>query len=69
MPMSDLPTRDEILLLARNAGLDLPPPYQDQLVAAYADVQRMIGNVPRHRTHADEPAHVFDPTAFLPGKA
>ena len=67
--MPDTPTRDEILLLARNAGLDLPPQYQDQLVAAYADVRRMIGNVPHRRSHADEPAHIFDPTAFLPGKA
>jgi hypothetical protein len=67
--MPDAVNRDEILLLARNAGLDLPAAYADQLVAAYADVSRMVANLPRRQGHADEPAHVFNPTAFLPGKA
>ena len=67
--MSDRLSREEILVLARHAGLDLPPAYLDQLVAAHADVQRMIANVPRGPSHADEPAHVFNPTTFLPGKA
>lgn len=67
--MPDTASRDEIAVLARNAGLDLPPAYFDQLVAAYADVRRMVANVPRGGGRADEPAHVFDPTAFLPGKA
>jgi hypothetical protein len=62
-------SRDEILALASHAGLDLPPAYQDQLVAAYADVARMIRSIPRTRPHADEPAHVFNPLSFLPGKA
>jgi hypothetical protein len=67
--MADTPTREEIALLARNAGLDLPPAYFDQLVAAYADVRRMVANLPHSRPRGDEPAHVFNPTAFLPGKA
>ena len=67
--MTDSPSRDDIAVLARYAGLDLPPAYFDQLVAAYADVRRMIANLPCEQSRADEPAHVFDPTAFLPGKA
>lgn len=67
--MPDSATRDEILLLARNAGLDLPAAYADQLVAAHGDVSRMVANLPRHQGRADEPAQVFNPAAFLPGKA
>ena len=67
--MPDTPTREDIAVLARNAGLDLPPAYFEQLVAAYADVRRMIANLPGGQARADEPAHVFSPTALLPGKA
>ena len=30
--MSDIPTQDEIVLLARQAGLDLPPEYLPELI-------------------------------------
>jgi hypothetical protein len=67
-PSGDEPTRDEILLLAKHAGLDLPPAYFDQLVEAYGHVRRMVARLPRDRPKGDEPAHVFTPTKFLPPK-
>jgi hypothetical protein len=67
--MPDATTRETIAILARNAGLDLPEVYLDQLVAAYADVRRMVANIPYGQARGDEPAQVFNPTAYLPGKA
>ncbi len=65
MPQAAL-SRDEILLLARQAGLDLPDAYVDELVDAYGFVAAMVGRLPRNRARADEPAHVFQPITFLP---
>ena len=59
-------SRDDILLMARLAGLDLPAAYQDELVEAYGYVRAMAALLPADRPRADEPAHVFDPTRFLP---
>jgi hypothetical protein len=64
--MSAMPTEDEIVLLARQAGLDLPPAYLKELTDAYANVRRMIDRIPQGRPRGDEPAHVFVPTKFLP---
>ena len=64
--MTDKPTDDEIVLLARQAGLDLPPEYVQELASAYANVRRMIGRIPTGRPRGDEPAHVFVPTKFMP---
>ncbi len=60
------PSRDEIILLARQAGLTLPPAYLDELVDAYGHVQAMVARLPGSRPRADEPAHAFRPAAFLP---
>jgi hypothetical protein len=60
------PDRDQIIALARHAGLDLPPPYLDELVSAYANVQRILARIPRSRPRSDEPAHVFAPATFAP---
>jgi hypothetical protein len=64
--MSDKPTQDEIVLLARQAGLDLPPEYLPELIEAYGNVRRMIDRIPTGRPRGDEPAHVFVPTKFMP---
>lgn len=64
--MTATPTEDEIVLLARQAGLELPPEYFQELVSAYANVRRMIDRIPTGRPRGDEPAHVFVPTKFLP---
>jgi hypothetical protein len=59
-------SRDDILVLAKYAGLDLPEAYFDELVEAYGHVQRMVSRLPRDRPRGDEPAHVFVAKAFLP---
>lgn len=59
-------TREEIAVLARNAGLDLPPDLFDDLVDAYRHVEPMLMRLRRGRDRADEPAHVFDPRSFMP---
>jgi hypothetical protein len=59
-------SRDEIVLLARHAGLDLPPEYFDELVEAYGMVQKMVARLPSSRPRGDEPAHVFNPMTFMP---
>jgi len=59
-------TREEILVLAKTAGLDLPAEYFDELVDAYGHLQTMISRLPRNRARSDEPAHVFHATTFLP---
>lgn len=64
--MTAKPTDDEIVLLARQAGLDLPPEYFQELISAYGNVRRMIDRIPTGRPRGDEPAHVFVPTKFMP---
>jgi hypothetical protein len=59
-------TREEIAVLARRAGLELGAAHFDQLVDAYGHLERMLGRIRRARSYADEPAHVFVPTKFLP---
>lgn len=64
--MTNTPSHDEIVLLARQAGLDLPPEYLSELIEAYRDVRRMIDRIPSGRPRGDEPAHVFVPSTFMP---
>ncbi len=64
--MTDTPTQDEIVLLARQAGLELPPEYLSELIDAYGNVRRMIDRIPTGRPHGSEPAHVFLPGKFVP---
>jgi hypothetical protein len=60
------PSRAEIVVLAKHAGLDLPPAYLDELVGAYTNVHRIMARIPWSRPRGDEPAHVFTPMKFLP---
>ncbi|SDB74601.1 hypothetical protein [Belnapia rosea] len=57
-------TRDEVAVLAKQAGLDLPEPYFEELVSAYRHVQRMTARIRRDRPRGDEPAHVFVAATF-----
>lgn len=57
-------TREDILVLARQAGLDLPEAYREELYSAWQHVQRMTARIRKDRPHADEPAHVFVPATF-----
>lgn len=66
--MTEAPSQDEILQLARQAGLDLPPAYLRELAEAYRHVRSMIGRLPTERPLGDEPAHTFGPKNFLPVK-
>jgi len=59
-------SREEIVLLARHAGLDLPDTYLDELVDAYGRVRAMVARLPQSRPRGDEPAHVFSPLKFMP---
>lgn len=67
--MTDPITDDDIVCLARQAGLDLPAAYLAELIEAYGHVRQMVARLPGGRPHGDEPAHVFVPAVFLPGKA
>ena len=62
------PSRDEILAMARAAGLTLPPAYADELVSAYGLVREMAARLPTGRPRRDEPAHAFVADKFLPVK-
>lgn len=59
-------TREEIAQMARQAGLDLPSEYLEELVDAYAGIEEMLSRMKRGRERGDEPAHVFDPRKFMP---
>ena len=60
------PGRDDILRLARQAGLHLPAAYEAELTDACQHVRRLVKLLPQSRARADEPAHTFDPARFDP---
>jgi hypothetical protein len=64
--MTDVLSHDAIVLLARQAGIDLPPEYLPDLIEAYGHVRQMIDRIPSGRPRGDEPAHVFVPNKFMP---
>jgi hypothetical protein len=64
--MTETPSKDDIILLARLAGLDLPAEYLPDLIDAYGHVRRMIERIPAGRPRGDEPAHIFVPEKFMP---
>lgn len=67
--MTKIPSDDEILELARQAGLILPAEFQRELIEAYGHVRQMVDRISAARPRGDEPAHVFVPSTFLPAKA
>ena len=62
--MTTKPSDDEIVLLARQAGLNLPAEYLPELIEAYGHVRRMIDRLPTGRPRGDEPAPTFVPGKF-----
>ena len=62
--MTEETTPDEIRVLARQAGLDLPEAYLQELMLAWRHVRAMAARIPRDPPMAAEPAHVFVPTIF-----
>jgi hypothetical protein len=67
--LSNLPpaTADEIRLLVRRAGLDLPEELLQQFITAWPEYEVMVRRIPRGWTYADEPAHTFKPTRVAGG--
>lgn len=62
--MAEEPTREEVAVLAKQAGLDLPEPYFEELVSAYGHLRQMVARISRDRPRGDEPAHVFVAATF-----
>lgn len=58
-------TPDEIRLLLRRAGLDLPEELLTQFLAAWPNYEAMVRRIPRSRTYEEEPAHSFRPSRFF----
>jgi hypothetical protein len=65
--LSDLPqaTEEEIRLLLRRAGLDLPEELLQQFIAAWPSYEAMVRRIPRSRAYDEEPAHSFRPSRFF----
>ena len=61
--LSHLPpsTPEQIRAMIRQAGLDLPEELMQQFIAAWPNYEAMIRRIPRSRSYAEEPAHVFRP--------
>ena len=61
--LSHLPpsTPEQIRAMMRQAGLDLPEELMQQFIAAWPNYEAMIRRIPRSRSYAEEPAHVFRP--------
>ncbi len=64
-----MPSDDDIIQLARQAGLVLPAEYLPELIEAYGHVHRMAARISKPRPHGDEPAHLFVPSVFQPGRS
>lgn len=55
-------TEEEIRLLLRRAGLDLPEDLLQQFIAAWPNYEAMVRRLPRSRPYEEEPAHGFRPS-------
>ena len=55
---------DDVLRMAKFAGLHLPSSYEAELAEAYQYVRQLVALLPKPRARSDEPAHVFDPARF-----
>jgi hypothetical protein len=58
-------TEEEIRLLLRRAGLDLPEELLTQFLAAWPSYEAMVRRIPRSRPYDEEPAHSFRPSRFF----
>jgi predicted metal-dependent peptidase len=58
-------TEEEIRLLLRRAGLDLPQDLLRQFLAAWPQYEAMVRRIPRSRPYDEEPAHSFRPSRFF----
>jgi hypothetical protein len=58
---------DDIRLLVKRAGIDLPEELMQQFIAAWPEYEAMVRRIPRGWGYADEPAHTFRPTRLAGG--
>ena len=67
--LSHLPpaTPDEIRMMVKRAGLDLPEELLQQFLAAWPEYEAMVRRIPRGWAYADEPAHTFRPARIAGG--
>jgi len=55
---------EEIRAMVRQAGLDLPDELMRQFIETWPNYEAMIRRIPRRRSYAEEPAHIFRPARF-----
>jgi hypothetical protein len=67
--LSHLPpsTPEEIRVMTRRAGLDLPEELMAQFIAAWPAFEAMVRRIPRNLDRADEPAHSYRPLRIVRG--
>jgi hypothetical protein len=61
--LSHLPpsSEDEIRARLRDTGIELPEELFRQFAAVWPSFEAMVRRVPRDRSYAEEPAHVYRP--------
>jgi hypothetical protein len=61
--LSHLPplSEDEIRAKLRDTGIELPEELFQQFAAAWPGFEAMVRRIPRSRSYAEEPAHVYRP--------
>jgi hypothetical protein len=56
---------DEVRVLLRRAGLDLPEDLLQQFLAVWPQFETMVRRIPRGCGYGDEPAHTYRPTRLV----
>ena len=64
--MTEETSREDLLVLARHAGLALPEAYTEELLSAWRHLEQLTARIRAPRSYAEEPAHVFVPATFAP---
>jgi hypothetical protein len=60
-------TANEIRMMVKRTGLELPEELLQQFVAAWPEYEAMVRRIPRGWAYADEPAHTFRPARIAGG--
>ena len=68
--LSHLPpsSPEEIRAMVKKADIELPEELMQQFIAAWPNYEAMIRRIPRGRSYAEEPAHVFRPARIPVGE-
>ena len=67
--LSNLPpsTPEEVRVMTRRAGLDLPEELMEQFIAAWPAFEAMVRRIPRSLGREAEPAHSYRPLRIVRG--